>query len=88
VFSCADRMLLVRLVEAPAVDGSLLVYGVFDSERLQSSAKDERRIRSSIAVEQGRSSSFRFHLEQYGSVAPKIAVPVSSRWFAAPLFFN
>jgi CelD/BcsL family acetyltransferase involved in cellulose biosynthesis len=34
IFSGVNRMLLVRLVEAPATDGSLLVYGVFDSERL------------------------------------------------------
>jgi hypothetical protein len=88
VFSCANRMFLARLVEALAVDGSPLVYGVFDGKRLQSSTEDEPRIRSPIAAEQGRSSSFRFHLKQYGSVTPKIAVPASSRWSAAPLFFN
>ena len=46
IFSGVNRMLLVRLAEAPAADGSLLVYGVFDGERLHSSAEDERRIRT------------------------------------------
>jgi hypothetical protein len=45
-FSGVNRMLLVRLAEAPAADGSLLLYGVFDGERLQSSAEDERCIRT------------------------------------------
>jgi hypothetical protein len=30
LFSGANRMLLVRLAETPAVDGSPLLYGVFD----------------------------------------------------------
>jgi hypothetical protein len=46
LFSGANRMLLVRLAEAPAIGGAPLVYGVFDGERLESSAEDERRIRS------------------------------------------
>jgi len=34
IFSGVNRMLLVRLAEAPAADRSLLIYGVFDGERL------------------------------------------------------
>jgi hypothetical protein len=45
-FSGVNRMLLVRLAEAPAADRSPLVYGVFYGERVQSSAEDERRIRT------------------------------------------
>lgn len=46
VFSGVNRQLLVRLTQAPAVDGSALVYGVFDTTHLQSDADDERRIRT------------------------------------------
>jgi hypothetical protein len=46
VFSGVNRLLLVRLAEAPSADGSPLMYGEFEDRRLQSSAEDERRIRS------------------------------------------
>ena len=46
IFSGVNRELLVRLTQAPAVDGSALVYGFFDDMHLQSVAEDERRIRT------------------------------------------
>jgi hypothetical protein len=45
IFSGVNRE-LVRLTQAPAADGSALVYGFFDSMHLQSGAEDERRIRT------------------------------------------
>jgi hypothetical protein len=46
IFSGMNRGLLVQLTQAPAVDGSELVYGFFDGMHLQSGAEDERRIRA------------------------------------------
>jgi hypothetical protein len=46
VFSDVNRLLLVRLAEAPSADGLPLMYGEFEDRCLQSSAEDERRIRS------------------------------------------
>jgi hypothetical protein len=46
VFSGVNRLLLVRLAEAPFADGSPLMYGEFEDRCLQSSAEDEHRIRS------------------------------------------
>jgi hypothetical protein len=46
IFSGVNRELLVRLTQAPAVDGSALVYRFFDDMHLQSVAEDERRIRT------------------------------------------
>jgi hypothetical protein len=46
VYSSVNRRLLVRLAEAPSADGSPLRYGEFEGQHLQSSAEDERRIRS------------------------------------------
>lgn len=44
--SVVNRELLVRLTQAPAVDGSALVYGVFDGTHLQDGTDDERPIRT------------------------------------------
>jgi hypothetical protein len=46
VYSGVNRRLLVRLAEAPSADGSPLRYGEFEGQHLQSSAEDERKIRS------------------------------------------
>jgi hypothetical protein len=45
-FSGINRLLLVRLAEAPSAGGSPLVYGVFEGQRLQSKGEDERKIRA------------------------------------------
>ena len=45
-FSSVNRLLLVWLAEAPSVEGSPLVYGIFEGQRLHSSVEDERKIRS------------------------------------------
>lgn len=45
IFSGVNREMLVRLIEAPSVDGLALVYGIFDGIHLQSGAEDEQRIR-------------------------------------------
>lgn len=46
MFSGVNRRLLVRLTQAPAANGSALVYGSFYGMHLHSGAEDERRIRT------------------------------------------
>jgi hypothetical protein len=46
IISVVNRLLFVRLAEAPSAEGSPLRYGEFEGQNLHSSAEDERKIRS------------------------------------------
>jgi hypothetical protein len=68
VYSGVNRRLLVWLAEAPSADGSPLRYGEFEGQHLQSSAEDERRIRSigaAINAFFDRCEVFNAHLEEH-----------------------